>query len=148
MDFVTALRTCFGKYVTFGGRARRSEYWYFILFVVLGNLATGFLDDGLGTSGALNAVFSLGVLLPQIAVSVRRLHDTGHSGWWLLGCLGPATILGIGVVIESMGFRLLAGVLMAALGITLLIWLCRAGDAGPNRFGASPIATLTAPWPG
>jgi uncharacterized membrane protein YhaH (DUF805 family) len=71
------------KYATFSGRARRSEYWYFILFSNLISFALLFLDGGLGTE-FLSTIFSLGVLVPTIAVAVRRMHDVGKSGWFLL----------------------------------------------------------------
>ena len=81
MDFVTAVKTCFGKFATFEGRACRSEYWFFTLFLMLGSLVLTTLDIVLGT-GVLSTIFSLIILIPSIAVSVRRLHDTDRSGWW------------------------------------------------------------------
>ena len=78
MTFSESIKTCFSKYADFSGRASRSEYWWWILFVVLVSVATGILSE------KLSAVFSLGVLLPGIAVGVRRLHDIDKSGWFLL----------------------------------------------------------------
>lgn len=78
MNFTTAVRTCLKKYSTFSGIASRSEYWYFYLFVAIGNLV--FLLTGLL---ALRILWVLAFLLPNLAVSVRRLHDTGRSAWWL-----------------------------------------------------------------
>jgi uncharacterized membrane protein YhaH (DUF805 family) len=78
------------KYVVFEGRARRKEYWFFILFNVLISTALGFIDWLTGNInpetgiGILSGIYALGVMLPGMAVSVRRLHDTGRSGWWLL----------------------------------------------------------------
>jgi uncharacterized membrane protein YhaH (DUF805 family) len=78
------------KYAVFEGRARRKEYWFFILFNLLISMAlafvdrlTGYVDPETGV-GILSGLYALGVMLPGIAVSVRRLHDTGRSGWWLL----------------------------------------------------------------
>ena len=90
MDFMTAVRTCLSKYVDFSGRARRSEYWYFALFTFLVGLVASILDAILGTGyddssgGLINSLASLAFLLPSLAVAVRRLHDTGRSGWWML----------------------------------------------------------------
>ena len=118
MGFQDAVRTCFGKYVDFQGRARRSEYWWFFLFNILMQFATGLVDAvlfGADRVGGVNVLYSLAVFLPGVAVGVRRLHDIGRSGWWLLVSLVPLV-----------GF------------IVLIVWLARPGDAGPNRFGADP----------
>lgn len=78
------------KYAVFDGRARRKEYWFFILFNVLISMALGIIDRLTGNIdpatglGVLSSLYPLGVMIPGIAVSVRRLHDTGRSGWWLL----------------------------------------------------------------
>ena len=78
------------KYAVFTGRAQRAEYWYFILFNVLAMIAliivvsiTGSFSEDLGM-GLLSGLYYLGVLVPSVAVSVRRLHDTGRSGWFML----------------------------------------------------------------
>jgi uncharacterized membrane protein YhaH (DUF805 family) len=78
------------KYAVFQGRARRKEYWYFVLFNFLISLGLGLIDGFLGLTlegsgfGILGGIYTLAVLIPGIAVGVRRLHDTGRSGWWLL----------------------------------------------------------------
>ena len=98
MDFMTAVRTCLSKFVDFSGRARRSEYWYFALFTFLVGIVTGILDAILGTDydntsgGLVNTLVSLVLFLPSLAVGVRRLHDTGRSGWWIL--IGLIPIIG------------------------------------------------------
>lgn len=121
MDFTTAIRTCFSKYVDFSGRARRSEYWYFALFNLLASFVALILDNLLGTdydtgsSGLIGTVLSLALFLPSLAVGVRRLHDTGRSGWWLL--LWFVVIIG---------------------WIVLIVWLVKDGDNGENKHGADP----------
>ena len=93
------------KYATFKGRARLSEYWWFILFLTLGNLVFSGLDSYLGTTAGFmyqgnieiktslfNGIFSLLTFIPSIAVAARRLHDVNKSGWWQLLML---TIIGI-----------------------------------------------------
>ena len=77
------------KYAEFNGRARRSEYWYFVLINFFITLAIYTVDFMVGLSGALGIIYSLGVLIPGLAVAVRRLHDTGRSGWTLLLALIP-----------------------------------------------------------
>ncbi len=76
------------NYVGFSGRARRKEYWMFFLFNIIISIVLAVVDGALGTA-VLGMVYSLAVLLPAIAVGVRRLHDTARSGWWLLVGLIP-----------------------------------------------------------
>ena len=120
MDFWTAIKTCYGKYVTFRGRAPRSEYWYFMLFCTLLAIAAMILDEALfgDYNNAFYAIVTLANLLPSLAVTVRRLHDTDRSGWWWL-----------------IGFVPLIG------WIVLLIWFCTRGTSGANRFGSDPLAS-------
>ncbi len=87
MGFQDAVATCFRKYADFTGRARRSEYWWFFLFNLLMQIATGLVDAvlfGAEGQGLINLLYSLGVLLPGIAAGARRLHDIDRSAWWLL----------------------------------------------------------------
>lgn len=125
MNFQDAVKNVLSNYATFGGRARRAEYWWWVLFMLLGNIAFGILDGAIfgrammghmQGNGPLTAVFSVLMLLPGLAVAARRLHDTDRSGWWLLLAFVPV----IGVVV-------------------LLWWACTRGTQGPNRFGADPI---------
>ncbi|UIX31812.1 DUF805 domain-containing protein [Streptomyces sp. GQFP] len=104
------------KYAVFSGRARRKEYWMFVLFSVIISIALTIVDSFIGFP-ILSAVFSLGLLVPSLAVCVRRLHDTGRSAWWLL-----------------FGFVPLVG------SITLLVFTCLDGEAGENKYGHSPKA--------
>ena len=83
MTFQESIKVCFAKYADFTGRASRSEYWWFVLFIVLVSAAASYV------SPTLSALFSLGTLLPAIAAATRRLHDTNRSGWWQLIVLVP-----------------------------------------------------------
>ena len=109
------------NYATFSGRARRKEYWMFFLFNVLISLGLGVLDVVAGTysveyeTGFFSALYSLLVLIPSIAVSVRRLHDTNRSGWWILISLIP--IIGV---------------------LVLFVFMCLDSQPGTNRFGVNP----------
>ena len=99
MTFSDAIRTCFRKYITFSGRASRPEYWWFVLFVIVGGIVASIIDGALfgyetvpvsetevqvETNGPFAAIFSLATLLPILAVGWRRMHDTGRSGLYLL----------------------------------------------------------------
>jgi uncharacterized membrane protein YhaH (DUF805 family) len=114
MDFKTAIKTCFSKYVDWNGRALRSEYWYFYLFIILGVIVTMILDAVTGLF-VFTALFYLAVLLPLLFVSVRRLHDVGRNGWWMLISLIPIA------------------------GLVLLYWFIIEGDKGDNAFGPHPL---------
>lgn len=123
------------NYANFQGRAARSEYWFFALFVfivaaILTALlfATGDFNtqqvSGLGyVVIAILAVFYLGILIPSIAVAVRRLHDRNMSGWWYLGFIVLSAIPFVGVVAS----------------IAMLVIFCLKGTDGDNRFGPDPL---------
>jgi uncharacterized membrane protein YhaH (DUF805 family) len=91
MTFVESIRTCLTKYVDFNGVASRSEFWWFILFVLIVSVALNFVSPTVGS------LFGLAMLLPELAVGARRLHDTGKSGWLQLLLLIP--LIGLIVLI-------------------------------------------------
>ena len=102
MGFGQAVASVFGNYATFSGRARRSEYWYWVLFTFLVGVVAAVADQLLGwhisgsnPGGWLSLAFAVIVAIPSIAVTMRRLHDTGRSGWWWL----VSAICGIGAII-------------------------------------------------
>lgn len=106
------------KYAVFNGRARRKEYWMFTLFNFIFMLVAYILDSifsGNMGYGFIYMIYSLAVLLPSLAVSVRRLHDIGKSGWYILLAFIP--IIG---------------------GIWLLVLMCLDGNAGDNMYGPNP----------
>jgi uncharacterized membrane protein YhaH (DUF805 family) len=76
------------KYAVFDGRARRKEYWMFVLINVIISIVLAIVDRAIGTSLIVD-IYGLAVLCPSLAVGIRRLHDTGRSGWWLLSALIP-----------------------------------------------------------
>ncbi len=139
MDFITAVKTCFNKYICFTGRARRSEYWWFWLFTFLLSMVTSWISDW------VNYAVSLAVFLPSLAVQVRRLHDTGRSGWLLLAPYGllllGAVITGIGAGVE-VGFLAILGSIVMFAGVCGFIWILILtiydSNPEPNRYGASP----------
>jgi uncharacterized membrane protein YhaH (DUF805 family) len=117
MNFVEAIKSGFSNYVTFSGRAVRSEYWFWVLFTVIGGIVAVIIDAALlgyspGAGSPINGIFDLVTLLPSLAVAARRLHDTDRTAWWLL--LG---LTGIGAIL-------------------LIVWFCFKGTPGANRFGA------------
>ena len=109
MDFATAVRTCLNKYVTFSGRAPRSEYWWWTLFAIIANVVAVAIDAAVIGMPAIQVIVGLGLWLPAISVIVRRLHDLGKSGWWYWIALVPVV-----------GF------------LVLLYWFVTRGTVGPN----------------
>lgn len=114
--YLEALR----KYSVFEGRARRKEYWFYLLFNLLISLVLGLIDrlsglDKYAGGGLLGTTYALAMFVPGLAVTVRRLHDTDHSGWWLLVGLVPC----VG-------------------GIILLVFTIEDSDPGENEYGPNP----------
>lgn len=127
MGFTEAISMCYSKYATFNGRASRSEYWYFALYnfllaipvlVIFVALVRSYGPGAFVIVGVLIAVIGLINLLPGISVCVRRLHDTGRSGWWYWIGLIPY----IGVLV-------------------LFIFMLLSGDKGDNEYGPDPLLT-------
>jgi uncharacterized membrane protein YhaH (DUF805 family) len=127
MNFQQAVQSVFSNYANFRGRASRSEFWWFQLFLLLGGIVAGLLDQFANSSvlggSPLATLFWLATIIPDLAVTVRRLHDTDSSGWWIL--LGLIPLIGV---------------------IVLIVWWCQEGSRGYNRFGADPLQpALTSP---
>jgi uncharacterized membrane protein YhaH (DUF805 family) len=121
MGFTDAIKTGFQKYIGFSGRAARSEYWYWVLFILLLQIVAWLIDMtlfGFNTTGVnpIGSLLSLATLLPGLAVSVRRLHDIDRAGWWIFLVLIPL----IGAIV-------------------LIYWACLRGTVGANRFGPDPL---------
>ena len=117
MNFIDAIKAGFSGYFDFRGRSSRSEYWWFLLFVMVVNLVVSILDT---TNGLIVILVYLGLLIPMLSVQVRRLHDINRSGWWILISFVP-----------------LVG------AILLIVWHCSKGTQGDNRFGMDPLGSDT-----
>ncbi len=117
MEFKDAVKSAFSKYFTISGRACRSEYWYYVLFIILVSFGLMTISMILPFLAMLSMVFSLATIIPSITVAIRRLHDIDRSGWWIL-----------------IGFIPLIGT------IVLLIFFVKQGTEGPNDFGDDPLA--------
>ena len=125
MDFAGAIRNGFRNYASAGGRATRSEFWYWMLFAFLVSAAGSIVDSGLFGVDSERELFgpllSLALLVPSVAVMIRRLHDLDRTWPWLL-----LWFTGIGIIV-------------------LLVWFCRPGTIGPNRFGGDPLGAAAPP---
>jgi len=139
MSFMESISTCFAKYATFSGRALRSEFWWYVLFILAAQIVLGVVDsmvfeskEVMAVSGLSNvqegmsfsfsyqpqpitSIFLLATFLPSLAVGARRLHDTGRSGWWQLIVIIPL----IGLII-------------------LIVFWASQGVEGDNTYGAAP----------
>lgn len=121
MTFTQSISSCYSNYATFSGRASRSEYWFFALFhflIALVGISTLFAGIGV----VILTVSAVANFLPSLSVTVRRLHDTDHSGWWFWIQLIPLV-----------GF------------IIFLVFMCTRGSWGENRFGADPLSAESLP---
>jgi uncharacterized membrane protein YhaH (DUF805 family) len=109
------------KYAVFSGRARRTEFWYFVLFNIIVTIVLSLIDRLIGTFsgtanlGILSGIYGLAVVIPTLAVTVRRLHDTDRTGWWIL--IGLIPLIGT---------------------IVLLVFYLTPGTPGSNRYGPDP----------
>jgi uncharacterized membrane protein YhaH (DUF805 family) len=132
MGFSEALKSFWNNYANFKGRARRSEYWFIQLFLVVTNLAVAAIDLALmdgdvdrfianGGGGIVGLIWILATIVPAIAVLIRRLHDTGRSGWWSL-----------------------IGLVPFAGAIVLLVFTVEDSHSNENKYGSSPKAGSSA----
>ncbi|MFQ5624186.1 MAG: DUF805 domain-containing protein [Paracoccaceae bacterium] len=130
MGLLEAAKHCMSHWITFSGRAPRSEYWWFTLFAVLLNLALQIVSGMAMSQGGAIAILALMAAyllvsiflgIAGISAAVRRLHDKDRSGWWYWIMLVPV----VGVIL-------------------LLVWFCQRGTQGPNRFGPDPLMGIDA----
>ena len=111
-EFIDCIKN---KYACFSGRARRREYWMFLLFLFIFSFVASIVDIVLGMS-VISLLLALGTLLPHLGVTIRRLHDSGRSGWWCLLAFVPF------------------------FGILLIVFLCLDSQPGENQYGPNPKA--------
>jgi len=158
MNMVDAVKSVLTQYFGFSGRARRSEYWFWILATFLVAIVIALIELALGLSsdggGPISTIFSLATFFPGLAVTFRRLHDTGRSGWWIGGFYLAAIFFLLLIVFAAFGATTSSGdsTLLAGIGIisivfiigvlvycvVLLVFLCQDSVTGPNKYGPNP----------
>lgn len=156
------------RYAEFSGRSRRMEYWMFQLFMILvyvvlmvlmmmvggGALMSGGDPNALAAAGGavmiiggIYFLFALVMFIPNLAVSIRRLHDTNRSGWWILAPLAGYVLVLIGAAMAASSpdnpgiggvLSLIGLVAVIGLGLTLLVFMFLEGTRGPNNYGPDP----------
>ena len=173
MGFVEAVKTCLKKSFVFKGRARRSEFWWWTWFSFIIGLAVSFVADEIPDDNLLlTLLFTLGMLafciylgIANFAVSTRRLHDIGRSGWWygvtlifgvvwtvwmivkMIGLVGGMDLDHVDVESDAFSLTLLKEmwdvilipyILYIAYSILLLVWYCKDSQPGANKYGENP----------
>ena len=139
------------KYAVFSGRAARAEYWWFNLGTMIVSVPVTMLDRVLGDTGALSGAYNIALLLPLVAVTTRRLHDTDRSAWWLFLIFVPFFLAGFAAAFASQPYgadsdpfssigalTILAIIGIFILAVHLLIFMVLPGTRGPNRYGPDP----------
>ena len=163
MDFITAIKTCFSKYADFNGRARRSEFWYWYLFTILVSMFSSWIPFA--------SLVMLALVIPTLAAAVRRLHDIGRSGWWvllnvvpsiicfafLIALLGSAiiTLIAAGtyepeMLIDNLSANIglcfayvLSALASFVCSIVLIVWWAKDSAPGANEYGENPKGVET-----
>jgi uncharacterized membrane protein YhaH (DUF805 family) len=170
MSFSEAVKNCFSKAVTFTGRSRRSEFWYWQLFNIIASLAIAITSSITANLPVVPTVIGFSLFawnifswLVSFSVSVRRLHDTGHSGWWYGGYLLTGFVFFIWIIVDIvlvavdipdidaleatdiirmvigiLGRLIIPYIIYFAYGILLLVWMCTDSHAGANKYGENP----------
>ncbi len=139
-------KVVFENYANFKGRARRSEYWYFILMNLIISAITMIIDKLLGLQIGINSLYGLAVFIPSLSVSVRRLHDIGKSGWILLISYIVITLCAAGLIVGMVTLGatsfsiwfVIPIIVMLAICIWMLILFVTEGDDGKNKYGSDP----------
>lgn len=152
MTFTDSIKTCINKYATFSGRAPRSEFWWFALFNAIVSICAqaAFFGIGLGLGGVKGAALATNIcsalvfllfFIPSIAVAVRRLHDTGRSGWWIMLVYGPMLLLVVLLVLlmltrnEILAILLLVNYVLLLIGCIWLLVLSLLDSDEENKYG-------------
>ena len=164
VGFGEAIKQGFRGYVGFRGRATRAEYWWWVLFVFLASLGFSIVDGiiraatGGNIFGIFEFLFFLATFLPYLAVTARRLHDIGKTGWWLaiwyilpslawviavglwIGAVASAVVPGLAPPAFALAIIISIIAVFLSLGVIVwsVIWLVQQGDPGPNRYGPDP----------
>ena len=141
MGFIDSIKSFYFKTFDFRTRSSRSEFWYVFLAILLFSVAILFIPPSYFLNFLVSAINIL-ILLPQISLTARRLHDVGISSWWLL-CFPLAFLLmGATVYFDSTFGFVITGPLSTALFIIFIYLVCKAGDVRDNKYGPDPLGQV------
>ena len=138
------------NYVNFKGRAPRREFWMFVLINILISIGLSILDNALGLNfgsgpskqGILGSIYSLFIFLPNLAVTVRRLHDTNKPGWYILVFYAIAIVFGVYMALNPSGSSItIFALVLLAISIYFIVLLATEGDKGANDYGPDPYGS-------
>jgi len=126
-------------YAVFSGRAQRAEFWYFLLFDLIVAFVLNMIDHAIGDPGVLSLLYGLALVIPRLALFVRRLHDTNHSAWWILIPFLPL----IGTILYGMNqsawWILILFIFIPLIGmIVIFLFLIEDSQFGENEYGPNP----------
>lgn len=156
MSFGDSIGECFFNYMNFRDRAARAEYWWWLLFAVVVAVIAWVLDFLIFRGwevGPFQLVTALALLFPGLSVSVRRLHDTNRSGWWILLLIALSILVVVGAIAAAAAnpFNPISGpgllfigvpfVVLLAFAILYVVWLVLPSNPGNNRYGPNRYAT-------
>lgn len=138
MEFADAVRAGWSKALDFRGRSSRSEFWWWTLFATLLSFGVAIIGHAIALP-ILSPLLALVMLIPNLSITFRRLHDIDKTHWWI------AALIPIGLVAGLLASTLLGPLLLLATCVVLIIWFCKAGTVGENRYGPDPLASDPAP---
>ena len=159
MNMLDAVKSVLTQYFGFSGRARRSEFWFWVLATILVAIVIALIESLMmgipsNVTGPISTIYILLIFIPGLAVSFRRLHDIGRTGWWIGGFF--LAVIVFLIIMASISFGMVTGsasinnltafgfILIAALfgafiyWIVLLVFFCQDSVAGPNKYGPNP----------
>ncbi len=126
----------FKKYAVFSGRATRSEYWFFVLFNGIVTIALAVIAAALKPAQWPIVIYYLAALLPSLGVLVRRLHDTGRSGWWVFGAFLAGAFMAFSNAFPD--YALIFAIPAFLLALVIVAFTIQDGERGSNRYGPNP----------
>jgi uncharacterized membrane protein YhaH (DUF805 family) len=138
-------KTVTEHYTDFQGRVRRQEFWYYVIAYVVAYVVLAVVQS-VFRSHVLTGLYTLGLLLPTLGISVRRLHDTDKTGWWVVLAAVPLVLLGLltsfAMMTGAYGMMFLTATLLPILSLAaaalLIYWYAQPGTSGPNQYGPDP----------
>lgn len=139
----------FRRAFDYSGRSRRREYWGYALITFIILNVIGWIEETLGLTGAgggpdspVGGIVLLGLMIPGLAVAIRRLHDSGRAGWWVLLPVAPILlwIVAVAAGLYSESHFPFVMIAIVAAPLAFLVLMCLPGTRGPNRFGPDPKA--------